>query len=68
MKVYWFGRHLDKDLGYMSDLLEDSGFYGWLLPYAPGLPDPFTRIARSLNTDKKLKYLVAVKPYTISPQ
>ena len=68
MNFYWFGRHLNKDLSEMSDLLEDSGFYGWLLPYAPGLPDPFIRIARSINTDKKLKYLVAVKPYTISPQ
>jgi hypothetical protein len=68
MNFYWFGRHLDKNLDYVSDLLEDSGFYGWLLPYAAGLPDPFTRIARSLNTQQKLKYLVAVRPYTISPQ
>jgi hypothetical protein len=68
MDIYWFGRHLDKDLGYMSDLLEDSGFYGWLLPYASGLPDPFIRIARDLKTDQNLKYLVAVRPYTISPQ
>ena len=68
MNIYWFGRHTDKDLGYVSDLLEDSGFYGWLLPYAVGVPDPFTRIARSLKTDQKLKYLVAVRPYTISPQ
>jgi hypothetical protein len=68
MNIYWFGRHLDKDLGYMSDLLEDSGFYGWLLPYASGLADPFVRIARDLKTDQNLKYLVAVRPYTISPQ
>jgi len=68
MNTYWFGRHLDKDLGYMSDLLEDSGFYGWLLPYASGLADPFVRIARDLKTDQNLKYLVAVRPYTISPQ
>jgi len=68
MNIYWFGRHLDKDLGHISDLLEDSGFYGWLLPYASGLADPFVRIARDLKTDQKLKYLVAVRPYTISPQ
>jgi hypothetical protein len=68
MNIYWFGRQLDKDLAYMSDLLEDSGFYGWLLPYQAGLPDPFVRVARSLNTDQKLKYLVAVRPYTMSPQ
>lgn len=68
MNIYWFGRHLDKDLGHISDLLEDAGFYGWLLPYAAGIPDPFTRIARSINTEQKLKYLVAVRPYTISPQ
>jgi hypothetical protein len=68
MNVYWFGRHLDKDFGYVSDLLEDSGFSGWLLPYAVGVPDPFVRIARGLKTDQKLKYLVAVRPYNISPQ
>jgi hypothetical protein len=59
---------MDKDLGYVSDLLEDSGFYGWLLPYSAVYEDPFTRVARSLKTDQKLKYLVAVRPYTISAQ
>lgn len=59
---------MDKDLGYISDLLEDSGFYGWLLPYAAGYEDPFIRVARSLKTEQKLKYLVAVRPYTISAQ
>ena len=68
MNIYWFGRHIDKDLGYVSDLLEDSGFYGWLLPYGAGYPDPFTRVARSLKTEQKLKYLVAVRPYNISAQ
>jgi hypothetical protein len=68
MNFYWFGRHLDKNLNYVSDLLEDSRFYGWLLPYAVGVPDPFTRVARSLKTNQKLKYLVAVRPYTMSPQ
>jgi hypothetical protein len=68
MNIYWFGKHMDKDLGYMSDLLEDSGFYGWLLPYGAGYEDPFTRVARSLKTEQKLKYLVAVRPYTISAQ
>jgi len=68
MNFYWFGRHTDKDLAYISDLLEESGFYGWLLPYAVGVADPFTRVARSLKTDQKLKYLVAVRPYTISAQ
>jgi hypothetical protein len=68
MNIYWFARHLEKDLAEVSDMLEDAGFYGWLLPYVAGLPDPFVRIARSLNTDQKLKYLVAVRPYTISPQ
>ena len=68
MNVYWFGRNMDKDLADVSDMLEDAGFYGWLLPYVAGLPDPFVRIARSLNTDQKLKYLVAVRPHTITPQ
>jgi hypothetical protein len=68
MNIYWFGRHDNKDFEYVSDLLEDSGFFGWLLPYAAGLRDPFIRIARGLKTNQKLKYLVAVRPYNISPQ
>jgi hypothetical protein len=68
MNIYWFGRHSDKDFSYVSDLLEDSGFYGWLIPYGAGHLDPFTRVARSLKKEQKLKYLVAVRPYTISAQ
>jgi len=68
MNFYWFGRHNNRDFNYVSDLLEDCGFYAWLIPYAAGQRDPFTRIARSLKTDQKLKYLVAVRPYNISHQ
>ena len=68
MNFYWFSHDPDKDLGYISDLLEDSGFYGWLIPYATGYSDAFVRVARSLKTKQKLKYLVAVRPYTISAQ
>jgi hypothetical protein len=68
VNFYWFGRHLDKDLKYVSDILEDAGFYAWLIPYSAGLADPFIRIARSMSTEQKLKYLVAVRPYTISAQ
>jgi hypothetical protein len=68
MNIYWFGHDSNKDLGHISDLLEDAGFYGWLIPYAAGNEDPFVRVARSLKTEQKLKYLVAVRPYTISAQ
>lgn len=68
INFYWFGRHLEEKLEDISDLLEDAGFYGWLIPYASGLQDPFIRIARSMNLNQKLKYLVAVRPYNISPQ
>lgn len=68
INFYWFGRHTNQSLEDISDILEDSGFYGWLLPYATGLPDQFIRVARSINLNQKLKYLIAVRPYNISPQ
>ena len=68
MRYYWFGRHMDKDLKDISDILEDAGFYGILLPYVVGIGDQIVRVARAINKDQKLKYIVAVRPHTISPQ
>jgi hypothetical protein len=68
MRYYWFGRHMDKDLKDISDILEDAGFYGILLPYVAGLGDQIVRVARAINKEQKLKYIVAIRPHTISPQ
>jgi hypothetical protein len=67
MKFYWFGRS-ENNLSAMSLELEESGFYGVLLPYGSNVGDHFVQIGRALKDDQKLTYIVAVRPYTISPQ
>jgi alkanesulfonate monooxygenase SsuD/methylene tetrahydromethanopterin reductase-like flavin-dependent oxidoreductase (luciferase family) len=68
MKFYWFGRSNEKDLISFSKDLEDSGFYGVLLPYTVNLGDYFVKVAQCLDPKQKLKYIIAIRPYTISPQ
>jgi hypothetical protein len=48
--------------------LEDSHFTGVLFTYHIRSNDYFTKIARSIHLTKKIKYMVAIRPYVISPQ
>jgi hypothetical protein len=68
MNFYWFGRTKDNNLSAMSTELEDAGFSGILLPYAVDVGDYFIQVATSISNDQKLKYIIAIRPYTISPQ
>jgi hypothetical protein len=68
MNFYWFGRTKDNNLSEMSAELEDVGFDGILLPYAVDVGDYFIQVATSIKNDQKLKYIIAIRPYTISPQ
>lgn len=68
MNFYWFGRTTENDFKELSDQLEEAGFYGTLLPYVVGIGDYFVKISRYLTVGEKLKYIVAIRPYTISPQ
>lgn len=68
MNFYWFGRTKNNNLSEISSELEEYGFDGILLPYGSNVPDHFVQISRSLRHDQKLIYIVAVRPYTISPQ
>jgi hypothetical protein len=68
MNFYWFGRTKDNNLAHMSEELEQSGFSGILLPYAVDVGDYSVQVARAMNTEQKLKYILAIRPYTISPQ
>lgn len=65
MKFYYFGgKFLD---GHISRL-EQSHFDGVMFVYDVINGDMFTKIARDIKTNEKIKYLVAIRPYTISPQ
>jgi hypothetical protein len=68
MNFYWFGKTKDNNLAAMSKELEDSGFVGILLPYSVNVGDYFVQVATSIKDDQKLKYIIAIRPYTISPQ
>lgn len=52
----------------MSEELEICGFNGILFPTSSIGIDYFTEIARNIDPKTKIKYMVAVRPYTVSPQ
>jgi len=62
MKFYFFGRddHIDK--------LIENKFSGILYTYNAEQHDQFTLACRRMNKDEDFKYMVAVRPYAISPQ
>jgi len=65
MKFYYFGGNFKQ--GEISRL-EQHRFDGVMFVYDAMLGDVFTRIARDIKHTEKIKYLVAIRPYTISPQ
>lgn len=65
MKFYWFGARIQNN---DIEEIEDNGFDGVLFTYDNQQGDFFTKIARSFDEKRKIKYMVAIRPYTISPQ
>jgi hypothetical protein len=65
MDFYYFG-------GFIGDQqvqhIEDHHFAGILFTYDIRQGDFFTRVARDIDLSKKIKYMVAIRPYVISPQ
>jgi hypothetical protein len=49
-------------------MLEDSHFSGVMFTYDSTQGDMFIRIAKDIKKQEKIKYLVAIRPYSISPQ
>ena len=52
----------------ISKELDDAGFYAILVPYSVGQKNLFIDVARAMDTDQKLKYILGVRPHTVSPQ
>lgn len=68
MNFFWFERSDNFDIKKLSTDLEDSGFHGVLLPYSFFSGDQFVKIANNIDINKKIKYMIAIRPYTISGQ
>ena len=65
MQFYYFGGNFYNG---NTTMLEDSHFDGVMFVYDSTLGDVFTRIVKDMKPNEKIKYLVAIRPYTISPQ
>lgn len=48
--------------------MEDAGVTGNLLTYHSNESDYFTKVARDIDIHKKIKYMVAIRPYVLSPE
>jgi hypothetical protein len=68
MNFYFFDQVASTSLSVISEELDKSGFYGMLVPYSVGENNHFIETARALSTEQKLKYIIGVRPHTISPQ
>lgn len=68
MKFYYFGGVFEEKNLESAHELEKSSFSGVMYTYDPTQGDMFVRVARDLQLNEKIKYLVAVRPHTISPQ
>jgi hypothetical protein len=65
----WRGEPLDSNsLRSLSSELEDSGYHSVLLPFHSESPDYLIKSAAALIPGDKLKYMIALRPYHVSPQ
>lgn len=65
MKIYFFGGSFE---GMVLNILKTCHFDGVMFTYDSTQGDIFTQISRHINSEESFKYLVAIRPYTISPQ
>ena len=69
MNFYYFGGHFTDNYSLeKASVLEKNHFAGVMFTYDATQGDMFVRTARDIKLDEKIKYLVAIRPYTISPQ
>jgi hypothetical protein len=71
MKFYWFeriGKVTSETIRRRSYELESYGFSGMLLPFGPLWGDNFVRVARAIDPSIRFKYMIAIRPHTISGQ
>jgi hypothetical protein len=65
MEFYYFGGDFK---GNQISEIEDHHFSGILFTYNVSTGDFFTKVARDIDLTKKIKYMIALRPYVVSPQ
>jgi hypothetical protein len=69
MKFYYFGgSFLEYEDEVTASKLDASNFDGVMYTYDSTQGDMFARVVRDIDENQRIKYLVAIRPYTISPQ
>jgi len=71
IKIHWMQNEVGmsgQELKLMSDNWDSFNYSSVLLPFHSELPDAWIRSAYALNTNHKFKYMIAFRPYHISPQ
>lgn len=69
MKFYYFGGTFNEnDTLEGTSTLNDHNFDGVMFTYDATQGDMFVRAAREMKLNENIKYLIAIRPYTISPQ
>lgn len=57
-----------KSMKSAAELYDKAGYKSVLYTFNSSSPDNFIRVARTLDTKHKFKYLFALRPYHLSPQ
>jgi len=71
MKFHCMTRGNEQSVQYLSDLsekLEKVGYESVLLVYHSKVPDFLTKAVRVMSSKQKLKYMIAIRTYAISPE
>jgi hypothetical protein len=70
MKMYWFERDLqtNESLERRVNEMKKAGMDGVMYPFGSTMGDYFTKISRIIDVKSKFKYIIAIRPYTISAQ
>jgi alkanesulfonate monooxygenase SsuD/methylene tetrahydromethanopterin reductase-like flavin-dependent oxidoreductase (luciferase family) len=69
--IHWMHRFdggSPEELKTLSNVLEFAGYYSTLTVYHSQIPDYWIKIANIINPEHKLKYMIAMRTYAISPE
>jgi alkanesulfonate monooxygenase SsuD/methylene tetrahydromethanopterin reductase-like flavin-dependent oxidoreductase (luciferase family) len=71
INIHWMQRFdgsTPKELEVLSNVLDYTGYYSILTVYHSRIPDYWIKIANIINPEHKLKYMIAMRTYAVSPE
>lgn len=68
METGWGSNPSIDEIRLKASLLDSSGYESFLQVYHNAFPDAWIKSAHALNTSERIKFMIAVRPFTISPE